>query len=62
VKLGGNIRNDPIISHFLRLNNNSQLTGQPSQDNYTIGIADNRFGGSATAFPAFKVSAQKDLF
>ena len=28
----------------------------------TIGIADSRFGGSATAFPAFKVSAQKGLF
>jgi hypothetical protein len=39
-----------------------ELTGQPSQDNYTIGFADNRFGGSATAFPAFKVSAQKGLF
>jgi hypothetical protein len=27
-----------------------------------IGFADNRLGGSATAFPACKVSAQKGLF
>jgi hypothetical protein len=42
--------------------NKRKLTGQPSQDNYTIDFADNRFGGSATAFSAFKVSAQKRLF
>jgi hypothetical protein len=42
--------------------NKRKLTGQPSQDNYTIDFADNRFGGSATAFSAFKVSAQKGLF
>jgi hypothetical protein len=48
-----------LRNHFSK---NYELTGQPSQDNYTIGIADKCFGGSATAFPAFKVSAQKGLF
>ncbi|MFT5923291.1 MAG: hypothetical protein ACI9LE_000270 [Paraglaciecola sp.] len=47
---------------FARKINRTKLTGQPSQDNFTIDFADNRFGGSATAFSAFKVSAQKDLF
>jgi len=28
----------------------------------SIGVADNSFGGSATAFPAFKVSAKNGLF
>jgi hypothetical protein len=58
----GNIEVEAYLNHLALKNDVAVMNRAAIVRGKAINFVDNRFGGFATAFPAFKVSAQKDLF